>query len=211
MNKASSCWAVLSLFLLSLGVPAVSAHGIHPGSSADKMIVERFVGSSIQCALDVVNDSELTEEQALARFAELLEDYFDLDKLVNFSFGQHARTLDPASKGTLRLLINRMLIATYAGNFKIYKGAKFAIRGAQQLQKGIFNVPVDISVPGKSNMVILVTVRQDKEGQRKIIDISWDGISLRSLLREQVSGSISELGPKRAMEKFEQIFGPAGK
>ncbi|MDR0968800.1 MAG: ABC transporter substrate-binding protein [Holosporaceae bacterium] len=167
-----------------------------------KQFIERLGNQ----ALDIINAPNLSDEEVMAEFEKLVNENFSIDSMANFCLGRYARVLNQSQKTVFTRCFVNMLVRFYASNFKEYKAAKFVVSGAKEKAKSQYLIETRVQIPGKKDVIIIWSVRHEKNGEFKIRDATTDDVSMAQIQRAEISGSISEKGVEKFMNEFETKY-----
>jgi len=120
---------------------------------------------------------------------------FDVPFMGSKSVGRHWRTLTADQQADWLAKFTGYLAANYAGNFTGWDGESFEVVGEQPAARNTRVVLTRLKVPGGEDVILNYRLREEPEGDWRIIDIYLKGtVSELALRRSDFSATLKEKG-----------------
>jgi ABC-type transporter MlaC component len=197
-------------FCCALGI-FFSAGNVFPHKAAtenENKDYRSFVQNLGNDAISIINTPEISRDEIIKKFGNIVEANFSVNQMAKFAVGRHAKSLKDGEKNEFLKNFTKMLIKLYASNFEEYKTAKFTVIGQRRKSENQFIVESKVVIPGKPEVMIAWHVSKN-EGKFLITDAVTNEVSIRLILQEQISGIISEKGLQKFLiefaEKYEEL------
>ncbi|MDR1983113.1 MAG: ABC transporter substrate-binding protein [Holosporaceae bacterium] len=170
-------------------------------------LCRNFVKNLGNSAIEIINIPEITEEEVIKKFTDIVESNFAVDSMAKFSLGRHNRLLTTLQKKDFLYCFINMLIKLYVSNFREYKTAKFNIVSVKKKAKSHYLIDSKVSISGKKDTIITWFVLC-KNGTPKIYNAVLNEVSMGQILRAEIQGSIAEKGLDKFMKEFKNKYPP---
>jgi ABC-type transporter MlaC component len=123
--------------------------------------------------------------------------------MARFAIGVRAKFLKEEEKNKFIDCFLNMLVKLYASNFREYKSAELVVTGHREKMKNHFSVTSKVIIPRKPDVnIVWMVVFSEKEERFFIADAIIDEISIRQILKAEISGNISEKGLQQFLGEF---------
>jgi ABC-type transporter MlaC component len=166
-----------------------------------------FVQKLANEAISIINTQNLSKDEILKKFTDLVGANFSVNKMARFAIGRHIKSLTEEEKEIFLKCFTKMLVKLYATNFEEYKSAKFMVTGHREKSKNSFLIESKVIIPAKPEIVIVWHVSCVKGGGFSITDAITNEISIRQILRAEIGGNISEKGLKKFLTEYSEKYG----
>lgn len=153
-----------------------------------------FIQSLATQATEVLRDQSIPLEEREARFRELLNDGFALDKIGRFVVGKHWRKMTPEQQDDYLTLYKEWVLKTYASRLGGYSGQTFKIVKSRVTDKNDIFVSSRIDHPDYSEPIRVDWRVRIIDGKPKVIDIVVEGISMLITQRSEFSAVLGRNG-----------------
>lgn len=169
------------------------------GQSDDGARAEAFITVLSTKALALVADKSLDREVRRQRFANLLEQGFDMPWIGQFVLGRNWNLANPEQRADYLKLFKAIIVFTYSRRFDDYSGQQVAVTGHKFAKRKYVFVTSKIFDPQRAGSTINVTWRllPDKESF-KIVDVVIEGVSMGVTQRNEYASVIQRNGGKIA-------------
>lgn len=160
---------------------------------------EHFIETLGKEAILGLADRDLDDRIRAQRFADLLENYFDVARIGRFVLGRHWRMAAAEEREQFLKLFNRYLIAAYANRFKEYSGEGLTVENSRQKGKDVF-VDSLITRPDGPPTRVNWRLRETEPGSGdfRIIDVVIEGVSMSITQRDEFNAVIQSRGGRVA-------------
>ena len=140
-------------------------------------------------AISIISDKSLSLEQQKTKFAPLLRNNFDTDKIGKFALGRYNRQLTSAQRSEYNSLFSKMIVSVYTARFQEYSGQTVSVTGARKDEKsGDILVNSLINQPsGGQPVPVDWRIRNGK-----VIDVIVTGVSMSVTQRDDFASVISQ-------------------
>jgi len=186
--KLKSVWvAFLLFFFQSMPLTGVSAE-VSGDAAVD--VVAHFQS----VLLSIMREADgLKFKGRFERLEPAVKQSHDLPRVARLTTGRYWRSLDKQQQGRFIDTFTRLVIATYAHQFKTYDGETFKRKSSRSLKRGRFLVRTEL-VKSNGKSVHLDYVLHYREGHWSIINIVADGVSDLALKRAEYSNVLARDG-----------------
>ncbi|MBL4602249.1 MAG: ABC transporter substrate-binding protein [Emcibacteraceae bacterium] len=182
--------AVLLMVLFLFGNDAL-ADNTDP---AEQQKAREFIEDFSIKAIEVLNNKELTDEQSFNSYRDLLSNAFAIDYIARISLSRHRKKASKDELAEYYKLFPDFILTVNSTRLKKLDTKKIEIdRVTPHAKSDIF---IRTKAYNSDNKALDVDwrVRNDKEGNVKIIDIKIEGISLVATQRDDFTARISSSG-----------------
>lgn len=169
---------------------------------------EQDLGSGARSALDTMHKqaastltgNNISDAERRSRFRALLHQWFDLNKIAQFTLGSYWRSASESERASYQKYFEDYLVLSYADSFKSYTGNSFNITGVSlRPNSDVVIVSTQIVTNYKgSNKPVKVDwrLKRTKDGTFKIKDISVENVSMSITRRKEFASVINRGGGK---------------
>jgi ABC-type transporter MlaC component len=164
-----------------------------------------FVQNLGNDAIGIINTPGISRDEIIRKFGNMVEANFAVNQMAKFSVGRYAKSLNKDEKRKFLGNFTKMLVKLYASNFEEYKTAKFTVIGQRKKSENQFIVESRVAIPGKPDVLIMWHVLKNKD-KLLITDAVTNEVSIRQILRAEISGNISEKGLKNFLTEFTKKY-----
>jgi len=144
-------------------------------------------------AIQVMGPS-MPAPQRLARFRELLRDYFDVNGIGQFVLGRYWRTATPQEQQEFLKLFQEYVAQAYSGRLGEYAGEPFRVMGNRPNGDEIIVSSQVVRSGGNPIQIDWYVVNQG--GKPKIADVYVAGVSMKVTQRDEFASIIQRDGGK---------------
>jgi len=144
-------------------------------------------------AIQVMGPS-MPAPQRLARFRELLRDYFDVNGIGQFVLGRYWRTATPQEQQEFLRLFQEYVAQAYSGRLGEYAGEPFRVVGNRPNGDEIIVSSQVVRSGGNPIQIDWYVVNQG--GKPKIADVYVAGVSMKVTQRDEFASIIQRDGGK---------------
>lgn len=157
------------------------------GSGADA-----FIRDLAATVLPQLTDPSIPLDRRKARFREVLNRDFDLDKIGKLVLGRHWRRASSAQQADFRKLLEEYLSGLYARRFEDLAGLDIEVDGVRDFEGWSM---VYTTATRASGAPVMLDWRVDgKDGAYAITDLVIEGVSMVIAQREEFSAIVLESG-----------------
>jgi phospholipid transport system substrate-binding protein len=199
MIKTGMKFGIFVALLAGLGLATpVQAQTAAPvaATPVNAKAAEAFIKSLSDQAFGVLRDKSLGEAQREVRFRELLKAGFALDKISTAVLGKNKRTATPEQLANFNKAFPDYVIRIYANRLTEFSDTKIAIAGNVPAgSRG--DVAVKTLVSGKNLQSPVKAdwrVTQVPGVGLRIVDLSFEGISMVATQRDEFDAKIVQKG-----------------
>ncbi len=181
----------LHAFALCLLV-AMAVPGSARAATADQ--AQSFIQALAHNAISTVANKQLSDVQRNDNFRRLFVSAFDIPGIGRFVLSRYWRTATPDQQKEFLKLFEDINVLTWAQRFKDYNGETLQTLGATK--DGDRGWIVDSRIMRKQGPPIPVQwrLRQDDDGNLRIIDIIVEGVSMAITYRSDYASAIQSNG-----------------
>ncbi len=189
--------SVLKLGLLAgLAFAAVGATAVAPVTAVAQPAAKGaadFVQSLGDRAIAVLADPNVSDQQAVEVFRDLLNRNFDVNTIGRFVLGRYWNSASPEQREEYMKLFERMIVDVYAQRFNQYAGETFKVTGARPEGERDAVVTSQVLRPTGPPVNVAWRVR-NREGGFKIIDVVVENVSMSVTQRSEFASVIEQNG-----------------
>ncbi len=153
-----------------------------------------FIQSLANQAVEVLRDESLPSESREARFRDLLQDGFAIDKIGRFVVGKYWRQMTPEQQGDYLDLYAEWVLKTYSSRLGGYLGQTFEVTKSVATDKGDIFVSSRIKHPFDAEPIRVDWRVRNINGKPKVIDIVVGGTSMLVTQRSEFSAVLDKGG-----------------
>lgn len=180
--------------LLFIGAVLALAVSLNPGNaraaSADEFI--RAAGEKTFQSLA----REMTDEQRMARFRQILIETFDLPTIARFTLGRYWRVASKEQRHDYVGLFEEFIVQAYSHRFKDLSGQTFQVKRSQEINARDQLVLSEIMIQqGKPPIRVNWRVRL-RDNAFRVIDVMVEGVSMSVTQRDEFAAVIRRSGGK---------------
>lgn len=165
-----------------------------PGSDEIEAGAHQFIKEVASRGLAFLSNPDITKEQQVEDFKNLLNDSFDLKTIGRFALGRYWRQATPEQREEYVQLFQKMVINSYAERFKDYQGQNLVVESARA-DSDIDTIVFSKIAAGKSSPEIKVDWRvRYKDGAYRVVDVLVEGVSMSLTQRSEFASIIQRGG-----------------
>ena len=153
-----------------------------------------FIQSLANRAAEVLRDESLPLESREARFRDLLQDGFAIDKIGRFVVGKYWRQMTPEQQNNYLELYAEWVLKTYSSRLGGYLGQTFEVTKSVATDKGDIFVSSRIKHPFDAEPIRVDWRVRNIDGKPKVIDIVVEGTSMLVTQRSEFSAVLDNSG-----------------
>lgn len=165
-----------------------------PASAADTAAAERFISDLGDRTIEVLEQPDLTIEEATSKFREVFSSDFDIPTIGRFALGRHWRSATPAQREEFLDLFRELIVETYARRFTEYSGQSFRVLGSRDVSERDAMVTTAIVEPDGSTIATIDWRVRQRDGRQRIIDVVVEQISMGVTQRSDFDAVIQRGG-----------------
>jgi phospholipid transport system substrate-binding protein len=177
--------SLVTVSLLGGSLPAYAA------LSADD--AKKFIDGLSNEAIGSLTGTSVTESERETRFRALLEAHFDLPGISKFVLGRYWRIATPPQQADFQKLFETLLVQSYAKTFAQYGAEKFVVTRSMADGEGTVVVNSHVDRPNGDTIHLDWRVAGESS-QPRIIDLTIEGVSLRTTHRSDFASAIQSNG-----------------
>ena len=142
-------------------------------------------------AIAKLTEPNVSDEDQIARFRELLYEGFDVPVIAQFVAGRYWRSANDAEREAFVKVFERYLDQRFRPLFRKYEGQEFRTTGvrADSGSANLYWVAMSIDVGASDKAQLEWRIRKDDNGY-KILDVKAEGVSMAQTLRDEY-GSVA--------------------
>ena len=150
------------------------------------------LGEEILDAIMQFDQKQLTYQQLQQLFMTAIYRDFDLQWIARFVLGRFYRKATQEEKQQYLRLFPKFIQKTYLDQFQTYSEEKFRIGEVQTKRSYIFVASeILLNTEQKSDSIpVIWRLRQNKQGEWKIVDVEVTGVSIGRTIRKEFSSFI---------------------
>lgn len=165
-----------------------------PGSDEIEAGAHQFIKDVASRGLAFLSNPDITKEQQIEDFKNLLNDSFDLKTIGRFALGRYWRQATPEQREEYVQLFQKMVINSYAERFKDYQGQNLIVESARA-DSDIDTMVFSKIAAGSSSPEIKVDWRvRYKDGAYRVVDVLVEGVSMSLTQRSEFASIIQRGG-----------------
>lgn len=173
---------------------AIACLTLRPAAAADAEAAERFISNLGDQTVMILQEPDLTLDEATAKFREIFASNFDIPTIGRFVLGRYWRSATAPQRQEFLELFQELIVETYARRFSEYSGQGFRVDGSRELSERDSMVSTVITnSQGASVATIDWRVRQ-RDGRQRIIDVVVEQISMGVTQRSDFDAVIQRGG-----------------
>lgn len=150
-----------------------------------------------------VGDMTLSAEEKKSRFRTLLLGGFDVPYMGRAALARNWQSATPEQQSQFLDLYETLTVAAYYERFASYAGDTFTVSSQQAAGGKDVIVESQIARPGNTPVKVQWRVRADPVGL-KVIDVSFEGVSMLTTQKSQYASSIKSGGMNALLESMRQ-------
>ena len=165
-----------------------------PASAADTEQAELFITDLGDRTIEILEQPDLTVEEATSRFREVFSSNFDIPTIGRFVLGRYWRTATPTQRDEFLELFRELIVETYARRFTEYSGQSFRVLGSRDLSERDAMVSTAIVAPDGGTIATIDWRVRQRDGRQRIIDVVVEQISMGVTQRSDFDAVIQRGG-----------------
>lgn len=161
---------------------------------AEQQKAREFIEAFSSKAIGVLNNKELTDEQSFQEYRNILNDAFAIEYIARISLSRHRKKASKEELAEYYNLFPEFILKVNSSRLKKLDTTKIEVdQVTPHLKSDIF---IRTKAYNSSNKALDVDwrVRNDKNGNVKIIDVKIEGISLVGTQRDDFTARIGSSG-----------------
>ncbi len=161
---------------------------------AEQQKAREFIETFSDRAIDVLNNKDLTEEQSLAAYRNILNDAFAINYIARITLSRHRKKATKEELDAYYDLFPEFILKVNSTRLKKLDTTRLEVEQVTPHAKS--DIFIRTKAFGSDNKPVDVDwrVRSDKNGTVKIIDVKVEGISLVATQRDDFTSRISSSG-----------------
>lgn len=163
------------------------------GAAADDpaVVQVRSLDASLLASMRAGRSESMRERYQ--RLKPAIERVFALPLMTRLSVGPNWAGFSPQQQGALVVAFSRYTIANYAHNFRNFDGQKFEVN-ADVVRRGSEKVVRASLIRANESAANLLYLMEKVDGDWKIVDVYYNGISQLALHRADFAGAVGSGG-----------------
>jgi len=167
---------------------------LRPAAAADAEAAERFISDLGDRTVKILQQPNLTLDQATAKFREVFSSNFDIPTIGRFVLGRYWRSATQQQQREFLELFQELIVETYARRFSEYSGQGFRVAGSQEISERDSMVSTEI-INSDGGLIATIDWRvRERNGQQRIIDVVVEQISMGVTQRSDYDAVIQRGG-----------------
>ncbi|MCB1884584.1 MAG: ABC transporter substrate-binding protein [Geminicoccaceae bacterium] len=182
---------------LGLGLAAALAFAlpfVPLSAGAADADAEAFVDKIGEKVMDILRDGSLDRAGKLAKLRGLLDESTDLDLVARLVMGPTWRQASPEQQAAYTKAFRQLINKTMADRLGDYGGETFGVTGSREANERDTIVSTQIKRPGGQAPIAVDWRVRNTDGERRIIDIVAEGVSLVVSQRDEVASIVGQKG-----------------
>ncbi|MCF8480066.1 MAG: ABC transporter substrate-binding protein [Rhodospirillum sp.] len=155
-----------------------------------------FVQELSRLAIDGILKAEVSPEEKVARFDDLLNSAFDLDFISRFVVGGYWKKATEAEQTEFQSLFRDLNVINWGSRFNEYGGQKINVTNtsSRETRGGtIHEVTTNIGKEGEKPLQVIWVLR-DNNGKLGVIDLKVEGVSLALTFQSEYKAVLKNTG-----------------
>lgn len=191
----SSALVLAVLFGGSLVATSIIADPARAESSFEAGSASEFIDRLGETAIGILADKQLTQQMRSEKFREILLQRFDVPRVGRFALGLHWRRANEQQRDDYIALFKRYIVETYTARLGGYSGEVLSVTKEVPGNKKQTIVYSQINRAEGPPIRLNWRVRT-ADGERRVIDVQIEGISMAQTMREEFGSVIQNNGGK---------------
>ena len=175
----------------ALSIASVSAG---PAAHAAESGADGFIKKIGKEAIDSLTGQNLSDAEREKRFRAILKRSFNVKLIARFTLGRYWRRATKKQQEEYVGLFEDFIVQAYAARFKDYKGEKFEVSYARDINERDKLVLSNLNLTDGRTIPVHWRVRGNSD--YKVIDVLVEGISMAITQRDEFSAIINQKGGK---------------
>lgn len=182
------------LFVLLMGSLVLMGTGVASAADDADARASKFIESLADKAIAALTEKDVSREQRLTRFRDLLEEHFAVDTIGRWVLGRHWNDATEDERKEYLSLFEDLIVVTYVDRFNSYSGEKLAVFKTVPATGGDLLVNSQITRPSGGEPLDVAWRVRDYEGRLKIVDVIVAGVSMGQTQRSEFTSVIRRTG-----------------
>ena len=161
---------------------------------AEQEKAREFIEAFSAKAIDILNNTELTEEQSFNEYREILSNGFALDYIARISLSRHRKKASKEELAKYYELFPEFILKVNSNRLRKLDTKRIEIDKVTPYSKSDIFIRTKAHNSDNRGLDVDWRVRSDKNGVVKIIDIKIEGISLVTTQRDDFTSRITTSG-----------------
>lgn len=149
--------------------------------------------------LVILSQPNLSRDQKVTQIEAVAGRHFDFTAMARLSLGRPWNDLDDAQRAELVREFQKHLSVTYGRNVERFDDQRIEITGDREEARGDWTVKTKVVDRKGEDVLIDYRLRQDEQGQWKVIDVIVEGVGLISNFRDQFQSIAAREGAPRVI------------
>lgn len=167
---------------------------VRPAAAADAEAAESFISDLGDQTVTILQEPDLTLDQATARFRDLFSSNFDIPTIGRFVLGRYWRSASVPQRQEFLELFQELIVETYARRFSEYSGQSFRVDGSRELSERDSMVSTEITNAQGGTIATIDWRVRERDGRQQIIDVVVEQISMGVTQRSDFDAVIQRGG-----------------
>lgn len=153
-------------------------------ASDPSALVNQLVGQ----AISAITDTQASPQDREAKFRDLLTAGFDVPRISRFVLGRYWNASTDAQRQQFGQLFEDWIVHTYSAQFTSYSGEKVQVTGTRA-ESDTTTVVLSqfVSTNGAPPAKVEWHVRDEGNGDYKVVDVSVEGVSMALTQRDEIA------------------------
>jgi phospholipid transport system substrate-binding protein len=185
-QRLSAFFPALTLALALLCGNAHATQAADPAAA-----ISQLVGQ----AITVITDKQASPQERESKFRDLLNAGFDIPRISRFVLGRYWNAATDAQRQQFGQLFEDWVVRTYSAQFDKYSGETIHVTGTRS-ESDITTVVLSqfISANGAPPAKVEWHVRDEGNGDYKVVDVSVEGVSMALTQRDEIAAVADRSG-----------------
>jgi phospholipid transport system substrate-binding protein len=177
-----------------------------PGSVAadDADEAAAVLRTTVEEALEILDDEALSAEQKRAQVEALVEDHFDFAVIARLVVARSWRRFSETERQEFIVEFKKHLSKTYGRRLEAYDNERVEFGEARVESNGDVTCNTRILGGAAGSGVDIDYRMRAKQGEPYVIDVIIEGVSLIQNFREQIKGLLQGSTPQQLIEKLRE-------
>lgn len=185
-------WGGLLIVLVSLAAgPAMVRAADMPNDPS------AFIEELSRIATDDILGADISQDQQIARFKDLIDTAFDMPFIARFVVSGHWNSATEAEREEFQRLFTDLNVINWGTRFDDYNGQEITVTGVtgRETRGGtLHEVSTAIGAVDGSPMQVIWVLRTMENGELGVIDLKVEGVSLAQTFRSEYRAVLKNTG-----------------
>ncbi|MCG8507196.1 MAG: ABC transporter substrate-binding protein [Sphingomonadales bacterium] len=209
MIKHNHVWAAALILVWSAGAAAQS-NAPYPSAADDPDAALVFIMELSNDAFDVLNDTNLTQDERDDAFRGLMRRGFDVNYIARIVLRRHYKTAQQDQREAYKALFPEYIIRLYSDRLINFGDEQLEVSGTQPSsgKRDIYVRSRLIRPEGEPVAADWRVRRSRKTGELKIVDLKIEGVSMIKTQYDEFNAIISKSGFDGLLDELRSVTEP---